>query len=113
MEYDREFVIQVQYFLVKIRREGIHTENKKKLYQIVQQLENRTEKQKNRFLCYYGLVNDYNEGKITLKDLATKEGCIVTTVRNSIVRIINAIDNIKDEGTKKALLEIMNEEMKK
>lgn len=113
MEYDRRFVIQFQYFLVKIKRKGIRSKNRKKLYQIVQQLENRTEKQKNRFLCYYGLNNSYNEVKITLKDLAKKEGCIVTTIRQSIVRIINAIDNIKDERIKNILLEIMDDEMKR
>jgi len=112
MAYDNEFAIQLQYFLRKIRKRGIRVENREKLYQIVQQLENRTEKQKNRFLLFYGLINNDNEVKITMTNIAKKEECSASAVRLSIVRIISTIDNIKDERIKKILLEIINDEMK-
>lgn len=112
MGYDNEFAIQFQYFLRKIRKRGIRVENRENLYQIVQQLENRTEKQKNRFLHFYGLINNVNEVKITMTNIAKNEGCSATAVRLSIVRMISTIDNIKDERIKKALVEIINDEMK-
>lgn len=107
--HDNHFAIQMHSFLERVRKEEISIEKKQTLYDIVQQLNGRTEKQKKRFLLYYGLMpNDYNK-KINLCEIGIRDNCSANAVRFSIVRVKSSIAKIKDENTRRILLEISKE----
>lgn len=99
-----EYSDLVHSFLKKIKKVYIGNKYKKILCDIVNSLEKRTTKQKERFISYYCLKNGME--KETLKSIAERENCGPGAIRYSIVRITASLVHLEDER-KNALIEIM------
>lgn len=99
---------KVREFLAKIRKQSISEEKKKIFYLIVEELENRTALQKERFLLYYRLMPN-NDEKLTLWDIAKKYNCTSNAIRYSIIKITAVIARIKDKEKREQILEIIED----
>lgn len=94
----------------KIKRGNIGIRNKKKLYCLINNLSIRTEKQKKRFLLYYGLIP--NNTPIALTEIAHIENCSPSAVQCSVIKVRNNIARISGEPKellKKIILESREE----
>lgn len=99
-----EYSDSVHNFLKKIKKMHIDNKYKEILIEIVNSLEKRTKKQKNRFISYYCSKDEFKQE--TLKSIAERENCRPGAIRYSIVRITASLVHLKDER-KNALIEIM------
>ena len=90
-------------FFLNLKKYGISKEDQKILYDLVINLENKTEIQKNRFLLYYNLDSTQNEKEYNFSTLAKECGCSSPAVRFSISRIRNGLVNLKEKEREKFL----------
>ena len=70
---------------------------KKKIYEIVKSLTNRTEKQKERFFRFYNLLEDENKD-YRWCDMARYYNCAPNCIRSSVARIRNSLINTNKEN---------------
>lgn len=105
---EEDFSIKIHYFLKEVKKGNISIENKKELYYIVNTLNSRTKKQKERFLLYYGLMS--NDKPLTLLEIGKLNDCSPNAVRSSVVRIKSKIAVINGVQRKKLLDMIESEE---
>lgn len=103
---DIEFSTQVHLFLDAVRIGKVNNQKKEILYSLVMQLEHQTEKQKRRFIMYYGL--NKNNNALKFSEISKIEKCSSSAIRDSIITIRNKITKIKNEK-RQILLEIMEE----
>ena len=90
-------------FLKELKNQKICEEKKKCLYEEVIKLEETTEKQRNRFLLYYGLYE--NKKPLLYKEIATIYNCSANTVRDSVLTIKIKMLKKRKEFLKKKLFE--------
>lgn len=107
---NHEFSDRVHEFLHYIKENSIAEENKRILYDIIMNLEERTEVQRKRFLLYYSLIPNKKEN-LNFIDIANLEGCTPTAIKSSIATITRKLVVIEDKR-KHILLNIIKEEMK-
>lgn len=88
----------VVYHILELAKNNLLNEvQKQKFYDIVMNLDNRTENQKQRFLLYYNL--NVNQEQIYRQcDLAKLYNVSPNAIRCSVGRIRNALVNLQDEG---------------
>ncbi len=101
---DIEYCDIVHNFLKKIKKRHIDNEYKKILINIVNTLEKRNDKQKNRFISYYCLGNGTK--RETLKNIAERENCSPGAIRCSIVKVSASLAHLEDER-KNILIDLM------
>ena len=97
----------VVYHILELAKNNLLNEvQKQKFYDIVMNLDNRTENQKQRFLLYYNL--NVNQEQIYRQcDLARLYDVSPNAIRCSVGRIRNALVNLQDENIL-ILKEILN-----
>lgn len=87
----------VVYQILELARNNLLNEiQKQKLYNIVINLNNRTENQKQRFLLYYNLKKN-QQNTYRLIDIARIYNVTPNAIRCSVGRIRNALVNLQDE----------------
>lgn len=85
------------YQILELAKNKLLSETQKqKLYNIVMNLDNRTENQKQRFLLYYNLKQN-QQNTYGLTDIARLQNVTLNAIRCSIGRIRNALVNMQDE----------------
>lgn len=85
------------YQILELAKNKLLNETQKqKLYNIVMNLDNRTENQKQRFLLYYNLKQN-QQNTYGLTDIARLQNVTPNAIRCSIGRIRNALVNMQDE----------------
>ena len=87
---------EVDLFYIRLKKGWVSDEKKKSLYQLVMNLENRTECQKERFILLYGLKPEQKE-KYNYTSLGREKGCAGSAIRYSISRIKSDLINLQDE----------------
>lgn len=87
---------ETDIFFINLKKVGISKEDEEILYDLVVNLENRTNIQKTRFLLYYNLFPKQKE-KYNFSSLATKCKCSSPAIRFSISRIRNGLTNLKGD----------------
>lgn len=92
----------VHDFLDKIKKRKISKKKRKQLYDFIVSLEDRTEKQKERFLLYYGLIPNNENLKGNYTEIGKKYICKPTAIKCSVVSVVSNIATI--EGEKKQIL---------
>ncbi len=104
----------VYQILELAKSNSLSVEHKKKIYDIVMSLNNRTENQKQRFLLFYNL-NVNQEKTYRQCDLARLYNVLANAIRCSVGRIRNALVNLRDERMVelKDILEDNKNKMKK
>ena len=104
----------VYQILELAKSNSLSVEHKKKIYDIVMSLNNRTENQKQRFLLFYNL-NVNQEQTYRQCDLARLYNVSSNAIRCSVGRIRNALVNLRDERmvVLKDILEDYKNKMKK
>lgn len=70
---------------------------KKKIYELVKNLGDKTEKQKERFFRFYNLLENENRN-YRLCDMAKYYNCSTTNIRHLIGRIRNGLINTTEEN---------------
>ena len=96
LEFDKKSEI-VYELLELLKKEKLNETQKDKMRNIVNGLTNRTDKQKERFLRLYNLLEDENKN-YRLCDLALIYNCNPAGVRFSISRIRNNLINSNEEN---------------
>lgn len=81
---------------------------KEKLHDIVYNLTNRTEKQKEKFYRFYNLIEG-EKPNYRLCDMARYYNCSSSNIRCAIGSIRNSLINLKDEGQMLILKTIVEE----
>lgn len=102
-EQRKDYTESVHNFFAQIKEENISDIQKKHLKDIIQNIENATDKQKRRFISYY-----CTKDRITLENIAQKEKCRATAVRESIVSIVHKLVRLEDDK-KERLINLFNE----
>lgn len=100
----------VYQILVLARNNLLNEIQKQKLYNIVMNLDNRTENQKQRFLLYYNLKKN-QQNTYGLTDIARLHNVTPNAIRCSVGRIRNALVNLQDE--RNLILKELLDEIKK
>lgn len=108
VKIDFEFKRKIVYDLLELAKKDLLKDaDKKKIVNIVNSLERRTESQKYRFCLLYNLYVD-EKNKYILSEIARKENVRPSAVRQSIARIRNSLVNSTDENLN-ILYEILKE----
>lgn len=96
------FLNGVHSFLDKIKKIKINRKKRKQLYDFIISLEDRTAKQKERFLLYYGLTSKNEELKGSYTAIGKMYSCNLSAIKSSVIAVVNQIARI--EGEKREIL---------
>lgn len=103
---DADFCYEIKRLLMRMRREDLE-ENKKTIYNIVNNLDSVSKEDVRRFVLYYDL--DFNNNvKLTYSQIAKIENCSYETARKSVIRLRYALMNIEGKD-KNILLDLIKE----
>ena len=91
--YKIDFINQ---FMKVLKYANMENEDKRKVYEIVMKMPNKTTKQKRRFTKLYGLNIDDLQ-KSTLTEIAKLEGCTLTAIRDSVLGIKTSLWKIPEK----------------
>lgn len=86
----------VDSLLELARKTKLNKNQKNRFSNIVDNLENATETQKERFIMYYGL-NTNGMDFTKLSKIAQIYGCTTPAIRNSIITLRNKLSNLEDD----------------
>lgn len=92
-------------FYIRLKNGWVSPKEKKMLYELVINLNNRTNCQKERFILFYNLKQEQTE-KYNYTSLGKIQNCSGSAIKYSISRIKNALANL-DEERKKIFLDIV------
>ena len=87
---------EINSFFKNLKDGKISEEKKRLLYDLVINLDNATELQKERFILVYNLQSIPNI-KYNISNIARKQNCSPSAVKYSIGRIRNYLINLKSE----------------
>lgn len=81
--------------LIKLMEKSLLNVNQKKVIRkIVNNLENTTEIQKDRFILFYGLDEERCETR-KLREIAAKYNCTTTAIRQSVITVKNKLSRLE------------------
>lgn len=100
----------IKMFLTKLKKGLIKDETRKRLYKLVINLNKRTEKQKERFILLYNLKPNQKE-KYNGTSLANEQGCTLSAIKYSVIRVKSNLVNLKGEE-KRIFLDIIKNDNK-
>lgn len=86
----------VNELLELAKKSKLNSEQKKRIVKIVENLEDATETQKERFIIYYGF-NDNGVNLRNLTKIAKSYGCTPSAVRLSVVTLKNKLSRLNEE----------------
>lgn len=93
---DNNKIIIVNNLLALAKQSKLNYKQKSKILKIIKNLSIATEKQKERFIIYYGL--DDNGVRISnLTAIAKLDGCTMSAVRSSVISIKNKLTRLDKE----------------
>lgn len=87
----------VYELLELLKANRLNDTQKGKIYELVNSLTNRTEKQKERFFRFYNLLDGENQN-YRLCDMAKYYNCTPDCIRTSVGRIRNGLINTSEEN---------------
>lgn len=83
--------------LIKLMEKSLLNANQKKVIRkIVNNLENTTEIQKDRFILFYGLDEERCETR-KLREIAVKYNCTTTAIRRSVITVKNKLSRLEKD----------------
>lgn len=96
----------VDELLELAKKSKLNTNQKKRILNIVENLDNATETQKERFILYYGF-NDNGMDFRNLTKISKAYGCTTSAVRLSVVSLKNKLSKLNEEF--KIIEQVVNE----
>lgn len=88
------------------KKSKLNSNQKKRILDMIESLDNATEIQKERFILYYGFNTNGRDFR-NLTKIAKSYGCTVNAVRASVVSLRNKLSKLKKEF--KIIEQVVNE----
>ena len=90
----RDLIVELLELLDKNR---ISDEDKKTIYNVVMSMNNKTEKQKDRFARYFG-IKPNNLKRESMTNIAKSYGCTPSAIRSSVISVRAGLYRIPKEN---------------
>lgn len=95
MKFEDKSII-IDKFIELAKKSKLNSEQKKRIVQLIENLNETTETQKERFILYYGL-NEYGPDAKNLNKIAKIYGCTASAVRGSVISVKNKLSKLNEE----------------
>lgn len=95
MKFEDKSII-IDKFIELAKKSKLNCEQKKRIVHIIENLNETTETQKERFILYYGL-NEFGPDAKNLNIIAKIYGCTASAVRGSVISVKNKLSKLNEE----------------
>lgn len=86
----------VEKILDLLKHNKINRNQKEQIYNIVMNINNKTDKQKDRFTKFYNLQS-LQEKHYTLSEIAKQYGCTISAIKYSIISVRAALFRVSED----------------